>query len=144
MPTDSSPCVCTALRKASRAVTRVYDDRLAASGLTTTQFAVLRHLARHGDLPLSRLAELLVMDRTSLYRTLAPIERQGWIAIEAEARGRAKLATLTPAGRAKTEAAAAAWEACQQEIVGTLGPAQWQALETQLRALVDISQSRSA
>lgn len=144
MSVDSPPCVCTALRKASRAVTRVYDDRLASSGLTTTQFAVLRNLAREGDLPLSRLADLLVMDRTSLYRTLAPIERQGWIATSAGEQGRARQAALTPAGRDKMEAATAAWEACQSEIVGAIGPDQWEALEGQLRALVDTSRRKTA
>ncbi len=143
METSSLPCLCTSLRKASRAVTRVYDDRLAGSGLTTTQFAVLRHLARHGDLPLSRLAELLVMDRTSLYRMLTPIERHGWIAIE-QAQGRTKTASLTEAGRAKMTEATAAWEACQAEIVGTMGAEQWQALEGQLRALVDVSRGGAA
>lgn len=142
METSSLPCLCTSLRKASRAVTRVYDDRLAGSGLTTTQFAVLRHLARHGDLPLSRLAELLVMDRTSLYRTLAPIERHGWIAI-GQAQGRTKIASLTAPGRGKMAEATAAWEGCQQEIVGAMGAAQWQALEGQLRALVDASRGET-
>jgi DNA-binding MarR family transcriptional regulator len=142
MTTGPSPCVCTSLRKAARAVTRVYDDRLAATGLTTTQFAVLRNLARHGTLPLSRLADLLVMDRTSLYRTLAPIERQGWIAITARS-ARIKQADLTPAGHAKVESAAAIWEECQADIVGAVGADQWQALETQLRALVDVSRART-
>lgn len=144
MSTDSLPCVCTSLRKASRAVTRVYDDRLASAGLTTTQFSVLRNLARHGDLPLSRLADLLVMDRTSLYRTLAPIEARGLVAVSVESRGRAKRAALTPAGRAKMESATAAWEACQREIVAALDPAQWRALEAQLAALVDTSRARIA
>ncbi|MBT2185851.1 MarR family winged helix-turn-helix transcriptional regulator [Sphingobium nicotianae] len=143
MPTVSLPCVCTSLRKASRAVTRLYDERLAASGLTTTQFAVLRNL-RHGDLSLSRLAELLVMDRTSLYRTLAPIERHGWVAITAEDQGRAKQAALTPAGRARMEEATAAWNTCQSEIIGAIGPDQWTALESQLAALVRATTGKAA
>ena len=72
---QSSTCACTALRKASRAVGRLYDEMLADSGLTTAQFAILRHLARAESLPLSRLADHLVMDRTSLYRGLTPMLR---------------------------------------------------------------------
>lgn len=136
---DSTPCVCTTLRKASRAVTRIYDDRLAANGLTTTQFAVLRNLDRHGTLALSRLADLLVMDRTTLYRTLTPIERHGWISIGEGEKGRVKLATLTDAGRAIKDTASAAWETTQAEIIGTIGAVQWQALEEQLRHLAETS-----
>src|SRR5690349_18366919 len=94
----AGPCVCTALRKATRAVSRVYDEALEAAGLTTTQFAILRHVARAGTPPLSRLAEQLVMDRTSLYRTLEPMQRHGWVAIAPAPAGRAKLVSLTPEG----------------------------------------------
>ena len=141
---DSSPCVCTALRKASRAVTRLYDDRLAATGLTTTQFAVLRNLDRHGSLELSRLADILVMDRTTLYRTLAPIERHGWITIEDGIKGRAKLAALTDAGRAIKHSATAAWATTQAEIIDTIGATQWQTLEEQLRRLAETPLERTA
>ena len=89
-----------------------------------------------------RLADLLVMDRTSLYRTLGPIERHGWVAI-GDAQGRAKQAALTPAGRAKMESATASWEACQDEIVGAIGAGQWEALAAQLGALVETSKGHT-
>jgi len=69
----AGPCACTALRKAGRAVSRAYDEALAAHGMSTAQFAILRHVARGAPLALSRLAEQLVMDRTSLYRAVAPL-----------------------------------------------------------------------
>lgn len=128
--------MCTTLRKASRAVTRLYDDRLADSGMTITQFAVLRNLKREGDMALSRLAELLVMDRTSLYRTLAPIERHGWIRIGDGGRGRARQAMLTPAGLAAMEDATQAWESTQEAMIDLIGAAAWQALEKQLQAII--------
>ena len=142
MVDSAVPCVCTSLRKASRAVTRVYDERLARHGMTTTQFAVLRHLVRHGPLSLSRLAELLVMDRTSLYRTLGPIERQGWIAIE-QGQGRAKQAALTAAGRSAMKAAETDWGACQADLVTAIGPSQWEALAHQLQALVETARGKA-
>ena len=77
----SGPCACTTLRKAARAVGRVYDEALAGKGMTTAQFAILRHVWRGGSVPLSRLADSLVMDRTSLYRALAPVEAKGWVAV---------------------------------------------------------------
>jgi DNA-binding MarR family transcriptional regulator len=141
--TPSLPCACTALRKASRAVSRLYDDRLASSGMTITQFAILRNLDRAGGLPLSRLAELLVMERTSLYRTLAPIERHGWVAVETAHSGRIKTASVTDAGREAMRRATGAWESVQSEIAGTLGAPAWEALVGQLEELVLISSEAS-
>jgi DNA-binding MarR family transcriptional regulator len=137
------PCVCTTLRKASRAATRLYDERLADSGMTITQFAVLRNLAREGDLPLSRLADLLVMERTSLYRTLAPIEAHGWVTITADDRGRTKRATITSAGHDALNRATSAWEETQKDIVGAIGIPAWQALEQQLARLVDATRGKT-
>jgi D-arabinose 1-dehydrogenase-like Zn-dependent alcohol dehydrogenase len=41
-----TPCACTTLRRAARAVTAAYDAALAPSGLRITQFFILRRLAR--------------------------------------------------------------------------------------------------
>lgn len=135
----AGPCACTALRKAARAVGRVYDDALAEAGMTTAQFAILRHVAREQPVPLSRLADSLVMDRTSLYRALAPLEAKGWVGVSAGA-GKAKLAALTPEGRAAMEGAEADWAGVQDRIVGTIGAETWAGLETGLRALTALAQ----
>jgi hypothetical protein len=75
------PCACTTLRKAARAISRIYDEALAGAGINVTQLAILRAIGRAGDdgAPLSRLAENLVMDNTSLYRGLGPLIRSRWI-----------------------------------------------------------------
>lgn len=137
-PSDS-PCACTSLRKAARAVSRVYDEALSDTGMTIAQFSVLRHVARGGETPLSRLAEALVMDRTSLYRALAPLERQGWIAIAGAPQGRARIASLTDAGRTAMDAATAPWIAAQERLIGALGAGDWAKLETLLRGVVDVA-----
>jgi DNA-binding MarR family transcriptional regulator len=138
-PPADSPCACTSLRKAARAVSRVYDDALSGTGMTIAQFSVLRHVARGGEMPLSRLAEALVMDRTSLYRALAPLERQGWIAVAQAGRGRARIASLTEAGRAAMEGATDSWRKAQERLIGALGPNDWTRLETLLRGVVDVA-----
>lgn len=133
------PCACTTLRKAARAVARVYDEALAGKGMTTAQFAILRHVARGGEVPLSRLADGLVMDRTSLYRALAPLEGRGWVKVAAGA-GKAKLASLTPEGRAAMEGAEEDWAAVQARIVDGVGAANWAGLEAGLRSLTAFAQ----
>ena len=134
-----APCACMALRKATRAVSRFYDEALAPAGVTITQFSVLRTIARLGDPPLSRLAEALVMDRTSLYRTLQPMIRVGWIAVEA-GKGRNKLAVLRPPGRAQMDRAAARWEAAQETFLQRFGADAWRAVDLGLHRAVEIAQ----
>src|ERR1700686_834142 len=116
--TSSSPCACTTIRKASRALSRIYDEALAPAGLTVAQLGVLRAInrgAKDGE-PLSRLAETLVMDRTSLYRALGPMARSGWLLIKGAPKGRAKLVQLSKDGIRVTADAAEYWQRAQSRV----------------------------
>jgi DNA-binding MarR family transcriptional regulator len=135
----AGPCACSTLRKAARAVSRVYDHALSETGLTTAQFSILRHIARVGELPLSRLADALVMDRTSLYRALGPMTREGWVTIADQPSGRTKIASLTEAGHAVMEGAAGCWEQAQSRLVGALGAERWSDLEAALQSVIGIA-----
>lgn len=137
---SSITCACTALRKASRAVTRLYDGALEGTGMSTVQFSILRNLERAGPLPLMRLAELLVMERTTLYRALAPLELKAWVAI-GDGTGRTKTASLTRAGARAVAATAVAWEAAQRKLLAQIGGKEWSALEGSLARLVAAAQS---
>jgi DNA-binding MarR family transcriptional regulator len=139
----SLPCACTTLRKASRAMGRLYDEAMADTGMTVNQYAILRQIERGAAQPLSRLAEALVMDRTSLYRAIAPLERQGWVSIEAEGK-RTKIATLTPAGHAAMTAAAPDWRKAQRDFVAAMGVEAWAAMAATLGDMVAIAQGEQA
>ena len=137
------PCASTALRKASRAVGRLYDAALEPVGLGANQLSILRTIDRMDGPLLSRLSERMVMDRTSLYRALAPMERDGWLRIE-PAGGRSKRVTLTPTGREVSERAAAAWDRVQGEFVGAIGLERWEAFASTLRELTRTAQTLDA
>ncbi|NYT39282.1 MarR family transcriptional regulator [Sphingomonas sp. R-74633] len=128
-------CACTMLRKATRAVARVYDEALAGHGMTTAQFSILRKISRAQPLALSRLAEQLEMDRSSLYRALAPLEKLGWVTVRAGS-GRTKLATLTPAGHAAMTGAEPDWEKVQGRVEAGMGSELLRGLDLGLQALV--------
>ena len=117
---------------------RVYDMALADSGMTTAQFAILRHVARAGEMPLSRLADALVMDRTSLYRAVTPIEAKGWLAVT-PGPGRSRVARLTEAGNSALAGAHAGWEAAQRKIIGAMGEEMWMGLEFALQAVTTLA-----
>jgi DNA-binding MarR family transcriptional regulator len=133
------PCACTTLRKATRAVSRIYDDALAAAGMNVTQLAILRAIGRAGDggAPLSRLAENLVMDNTSLYRGLGPLIRSRWVVVRA-GKGRTKLVRLTAKGQRVTDAAAEPWGAAQSKVVEAFGVERWAALHKSIVELAAV------
>src|SRR5262245_66145468 len=94
-PSVPRPCACTTLRPASRILARAFDVALEPAGLSVTQLAVLRAIQRHASEPLTRVAEDLCMDRTSLYRAVTPMQRDGWLTIAAGADSRSRTAEFT-------------------------------------------------
>lgn len=134
-PASSAPCPCTALRKASRALSRAYDAALAGTGLNIGQLGILRAIERAGDPPISRLAETMVMDRTSLYRALTPMVRSGWVQMANEPSGRAKRVALTEEGLRVTHGAAEAWDEAQARFLSAFGANRWASVHEDLFAL---------
>lgn len=119
---DTAGCVCFALRKSARAVSQLYDAALAPSGLRATQFSLLASLRAGGRLTVSRLAEAMVMDRTTLSRNLAPVEKQGLVKIAPGRRdGRTKEITLTARGRRRLSRADPLWADAQAHMRRALG-----------------------
>ena len=115
--TSFRECNCLALRQAARHVTQFYDQHLASTGLRTTQFSILAKLKRLGSMSINALARELVMDRTTLGRTMLPLERDGLIAIrDGTIDRRSKELTLTKAGVERLQRAAKLWVEAQKEF----------------------------
>src|ERR1700692_1350648 len=101
---EESPCNATAMRKATRRMTQLYDDALAPAGLRSTQYAILEELNRQADAPptMGELAEALGLDGSALGHNLRPLERDGFIALAAgDDDRRTRRVVLTATGRAK-------------------------------------------
>ena len=121
-------CACFNLRKAARAVTQLYDEVLAPSGLRGTQFSVLAVIAAAGPATMTDLADTLVMDRTTLTRNLKPLLGRGLVERgEGEDRRQRPIA-ITAAGREALDQALPPREKAQARIAGGLGPARWKGM----------------
>lgn len=120
-PSASGPCICSQLRRTARKVSSLYDQALAATGLTVTQHAVLVNIARAQKIGRTSLAACLGMDRTTLTRNLKPLESAGLVlAAESDDR-RERLLRLSPEGHRRLGQSYAHWEKVQQEFAGALG-----------------------
>ena len=115
-------CNCLALRQATRHVTQFYDQRLAPVGLRTTQFSILGKLRRLGPMSINALARELVMDRTTLGRTMLPLERDGLIRLEDDPLDRrSKRLAITESGTLRLRKAAGLWVEAQNEFERRFG-----------------------
>ena len=136
--TEKSLCNCTALRKATRRVSQLYDSALEPCGLRTTQRSILMQIARSGNPPpLGELAEALVMDRGALTHTLKPLQRDLLVEIRIDPEDRRnRLVALTAAGRKKLEESQALWKRAQQGFETAFGVAKSAALREALEFVV--------
>jgi DNA-binding MarR family transcriptional regulator len=125
---NTTPCLCNALRQASRTVSRLYDQELRGVGLRTTQFSLLRHLSRSGEVRQRDLGGLTWLDETTLTRNLRPLIDSGWVAVGTGKDRREKLVTITAAGTAKLTEAQPAWKRAQTRMQALLPEEVWQGL----------------
>jgi DNA-binding MarR family transcriptional regulator len=124
----STPCLCNALRRASRVVSRLYDEELRRVDLRTTQYSLLSLLGRVGEVRQRELSGLTLLDETTLTRALRPLVESGWLAVRAGEDRREKWVAITEAGAAKLEQARPAWERAQQRMRSLLPEEVWQEL----------------
>lgn len=137
--TVPGPCVCTSVRRAARVLTRAYDASLKPSGMNITQLAVMRTVRRHPGEPLSHVAKNLMMDRTSLYRELASLQRRKWVSLNDEGDGRSRNATITEKGSGVLARADSDWAIIQSAIVDRFGRTAWKAFVPELQRLIECS-----
>jgi DNA-binding MarR family transcriptional regulator len=117
----STACVGGRLRRAARALTQLYDERMGPSGLRLTQFSLLRMLAREGRVRITDLARLTLLDRTALSRNLDPLVAQGFVQVVPGADARTREVALTAAGLRAYERALPFWRDAQQVVTRKLG-----------------------
>jgi DNA-binding MarR family transcriptional regulator len=126
-------CACFDLRRATRAISRMYDDFLRDAGLNITQFALLRLIRTEKELSISTLGRYMVMDRTSITRALAPLERDGLIHSRPGADKRIRIVSVTNKGRKLVEDAEPKWREAQEALIEAIGEDRWRAMSTVLR-----------
>jgi DNA-binding MarR family transcriptional regulator len=134
----ANECTGFGVRKAARALSRIYDEALAPAGLRGTQFNLLVALSLAGEAPVAKVADELGLDRTTLTRNLAPLERDGLVKSVADADRRVRRLRLTERGHEVLADALPRWERAQRQVVAALGKARWRELMDGLRAAANL------
>ncbi len=84
------------------------------------------------------------MDRTSLYRAIAPMIRDGWLEMAAGTDARSRSAKVTPKGKQLLAKAAVPWNTIQEGLLGSFGKDAWKALVGELSRLADSVEAANA
>ena len=115
-------CNVTAIRRAMRRVSQIYDEALAPCGLRSTQRSLLNSIARAGRPTMGELAASLVLDRSALAHNVKPLEREGLVEVVADKHDkRNRLIALTEAGWAKLAQSQPLWEEAQRRFERAFG-----------------------
>jgi DNA-binding MarR family transcriptional regulator len=120
--------MCANLRRASRALTQIYEEALEPVGLRATQFTVLQALVLAGEVTQGQLGWVLAMDSTTLTRTLAITSREGWTKKRRGADRREWRIGLTSQGKAIFERTLPLWEEVQARLKKEFGDGDWKQL----------------
>jgi DNA-binding MarR family transcriptional regulator len=123
-------CACFKVRKAARAVTKLYEEALRPIGLRATQFSLLMATRVTGPVTVVKLAQITVMDRTTLTRNLQILEKRRLIEINPGKDRREREVTLTALGMEILTQAVPLWEEAQDRVRQGLG-------EDKMRHLMD-------
>lgn len=109
---------------------RRHDAQLKPFGVTVQQFALLIAIENRPQESVAQLAKHVVMDRTSLTRSLNLLESQGLVCRAGTAVGNVRYCELTDKGRALLPQLLPLWHAAQSELMDGISP---QDAETYLR-----------
>lgn len=130
-------CAFNNLRIAGRVVTQIYDNALRPIGLRAGQLTLLINIARSGSPTINQLARLMVMDRTTLTRDLKPLERDGFVTVQAGREDqRTRQISLTEKGQAVMLEGVPLRSKVQQQVLQKLGEKEF---ETLLKLLAEMT-----
>ena len=144
-PLPVLPCLCSNFRRASRALSQLYETALRPVGLRGTQFTVLQFLSIVGrEISQGQMGEMLAMDSTSLTRTLAILIRQSWVAERRGDKqrgedGRERWLRLAGAGEEVLQRALPLWEGVQSQLRRQLGDEVWKDLFETTRHVASVA-----
>jgi DNA-binding MarR family transcriptional regulator len=113
---------CAALRRASRAISHLYDLVLAPTGLKATQFIILNAIAQRGEIAQWRLADEYGISDDTLSRRLSLLRKKGLVSqrIGCEHPGE-RLYRLTTHGIQTVQDALPYWQRAEDRLRKAVG-----------------------
>jgi DNA-binding MarR family transcriptional regulator len=132
-------CASLNFRRTARAVTRLYDLAFQGTGIRSTQFTILIGVAKTQPTSMSALGSMLVIDSTTLTRSLAKLQKQGLLTISKRGTRRQRFVTLTPEGEKSLAKSLPGWKVAQERFVQAVGAEFWLGFRSELERLAHLA-----
>jgi DNA-binding MarR family transcriptional regulator len=132
-------CASLNFRRTARAITRLYDLAFQGTKIRSTQFTILIAVAKAQPLSISALGSILVIDSTTLTRSLGKLQKQGLLTVSKRAERRQRFVTLTEAGVKALEESLPGWRVAQERFVKTVGADFWLGFRSELERLAYVA-----
>ncbi|WP_454743275.1 MarR family winged helix-turn-helix transcriptional regulator [Cupriavidus necator] len=126
-------CTLFDVHRLARLLTSLYNGYLRESGLTIAQFTLLRNIHALAPAGMKRIAEAMLMDRTSVTRMIEPLLKEGLLRDEVGEDRRYRNLVLTAKGLVAITRSEEAWSRAQEDLYSRIGAKQWRTLRTALR-----------
>lgn len=117
----NNPCYCINLRRSAFATTDYYDRILKPSGLTLTQYSLLKTINSMEGCSVTSLANSLKLERTTVVRNLKPLISNNYIEDKASKGKRNRKIYLTESGKNILAESHLLWEKAQNELEHIFG-----------------------
>ncbi|MDL2307775.1 MarR family winged helix-turn-helix transcriptional regulator [Desulfovibrio sp. OttesenSCG-928-C06] len=115
------PCICGSMRRATQKLKEFYDNILAPSGVTASQYSLLLHLSRMEGCCTGELAQAVRREKSTLVRNLAPLLKAGYIEDRSLQGSRTRQLHLSKEGHSVLEQAHPLWRQAQSDLLARLG-----------------------
>ena len=132
-------CASFNFRRTARAVTKLYDEALQPAGIRSTQFTILVAVLKVQPVAIGKLGEILVIDRSTLTRSLRLLQKDGFLTVSKRGEKRQRFVSVTPKGEEALARAIPAWREIQARFVNTIGDAHWRDLRNELERLAGVA-----
>jgi len=137
--TGTGYCASFNFRRTARAVTRMYDATMQKSGIRSTQFAILVGIAKNQPIAIGALGKILVIEQTTLTRSLQLLRKEGLITTSKRSAMRQRFLEMTPNGEQALARALPYWRRMQSEFQSAVGPNYWTRLRAELERLAKLA-----
>lgn len=114
-------CINAKIRKLHKLTDNIYQARIRPFGLKGSMLSILFIVGKNDGINQKNIADLLVLDQSTISRDLKRLIDKGWIQFEIADDPRKKLLSLTTDGKALLEQVAPVWENTHKEMEALLG-----------------------
>lgn len=129
-------CVCRNLRMTTRITTQYFDQTFQTVGIPVAQFSLLADIAFRDNVTISELAEVLLMDQTTVTRNIEILRKKGYVILRTDGKdSRKKCISISEGGLEKLNEAIPLWNKVQSQIEQEIGAEKFEEL---LKSLAQI------